>query len=224
MSKGRKGFTIVEMLMVIGVLGILIGLVTTAASTAIRQARSKRTMAMLTILQSGLETFRAQQGEWPDALQSYAKDSGTAHRRTKVAYLSDDEAAKVFQQLVKESVKPGASPMLDVMGLMVARKGSVKYDKNSKTQGLDFSLAIVNSKHRKKILLKDMAFGYMTKETGVFRPFVVKYNYETDSATVMTQNEGTDSPNDFRVEMGQLATSLGDETYRKIYWPQRPSD
>ena len=224
MSKGRKGFTIVEMLMVIGVLGILIGLVTTAASTAIRQARSKRTMAMLTILQSGLETYHAQLDEWPDALQSYAKDSGAAHRRTKVAYLSDDEADKVFQQLVKESVKPGASPMLDVMGLMVARKGSVSYNKNAKTQGLDFNLAIVNGKHRKKIYLREMAFGYMTKETGVFRRFVVKYNYETDSATVMTQNEGTDSPNDFRVEMGQLATSLGDETYRKIYWPDRPSD
>ena len=38
----KKGFTIVEMLMVIGVLAILMGIVTTAASAAIKQARSRR--------------------------------------------------------------------------------------------------------------------------------------------------------------------------------------
>ena len=71
----------------------------------------------------------------------------------------------------------------------------------------------------------DFRFGHnRSGDAKVLQEFGEKYNYETDSATVMTQNEGTDSPNDFRVEMGQLATSLGDETYRKIYWPQRPSD
>ena len=39
------GFTIVEMLMVIGILAVLMGIVTTAASAAIRQARERRTEA-----------------------------------------------------------------------------------------------------------------------------------------------------------------------------------
>ena len=50
----RRGFTIVEMLMVIAVLGILLGIVTTAASSAIRQARVKRAEAMRTVLNDEL--------------------------------------------------------------------------------------------------------------------------------------------------------------------------
>lgn len=226
MSKGgRKGFTIVEMLMVVGVLGILIGLVTTAASTAIRQARSKRTMAMMSVLQSGLETYHAQMGKWPDALQQYSNAGIGSHKVTKVVYLDDKEADSVFQQVVYESTRAGGSPMLDVTGLMVARASSVSYSEKSNTQGIDFNLAIVNSKHRKKISRKEMAFGYTTRDTGKFRRYVIKYNFETDNATVLTQNEGSDSPNDFAIEMGQLGTALGDaEKYSRLRWPQKPTD
>ena len=44
-GNGRRGFTIVEMLMVVGVLAVLMGIVTTAATAAIRQARDRRTAA-----------------------------------------------------------------------------------------------------------------------------------------------------------------------------------
>ena len=44
------GFTIVEMLMVIGILAVLMGIVTTAASAAIRQARERRTEASKQII------------------------------------------------------------------------------------------------------------------------------------------------------------------------------
>ena len=224
MLKRKKGFTIVEMLMVIGVLGVLVGLITTAASTAIRQARSKRTMAMMAVLQSGLETYHAQMGDWPDALKSLANAGVGSHRRTKVLYLEDKDADNVFQQLIYESVKPGASPMLDVTGLMVARADSVNYSSKNKAQGIDFNLAIINGKHRKKISRREMAFGYSSKESGVFRRFVLKYNFETDSVTVLTQNEGNDSPNDFAVEMTRLYESLGDDKYKNIRWPNKPSD
>ena len=38
----RKGFTIVEMLMVMGIIAVLLGLVSTAAMTAIRHARDRK--------------------------------------------------------------------------------------------------------------------------------------------------------------------------------------
>ena len=38
----KKGFTIVELLMVISIIGILLGIVTTAASSSIKSARSRR--------------------------------------------------------------------------------------------------------------------------------------------------------------------------------------
>ena len=58
----RNGFTIVEMLMVIGVLAILTGIVTVAATSAIRQARVRRADALANILQNGIATFYAQNG------------------------------------------------------------------------------------------------------------------------------------------------------------------
>ena len=56
----KKGFTIVEMLMVIGVLAILMGIVTTAASAAIKQARSRRMVAVQGVIQAGIATYRSQ--------------------------------------------------------------------------------------------------------------------------------------------------------------------
>ena len=38
----KKGFTIVELLMVVGILGILMTIVTTAAAGAVKQARGRR--------------------------------------------------------------------------------------------------------------------------------------------------------------------------------------
>ena len=51
------GFTIVEMLMVIGILAVLMGIVTTAASAAIRQARERRTEASKQIIQSRISSY-----------------------------------------------------------------------------------------------------------------------------------------------------------------------
>ena len=59
------GFTIVEMLMVIGILAVLMGIVTTAASAAIRQARERRTEASKQIIQSGIASYLAQKNHWP---------------------------------------------------------------------------------------------------------------------------------------------------------------
>ena len=61
----KKGFTIVEMLMVIGVLAILMGIVTTAASAAIKQARSRRMVAGQGVIQAGIATYRSQYDAWP---------------------------------------------------------------------------------------------------------------------------------------------------------------
>ena len=61
----RRGFTIVELLMVIAVLGVLTGIITTAASSAIRQARSRRAQAIKMVIQNGIATYRAQYNYWP---------------------------------------------------------------------------------------------------------------------------------------------------------------
>ena len=55
----KKGFTIVELLMVIAILGVLLGIVTTAATASIRQSRERQAKAMQNTLQNGIAAYRA---------------------------------------------------------------------------------------------------------------------------------------------------------------------
>ena len=210
----RSGFTIVELLMVIGVLGVLIGIVTTTAGTAIRQARVKRAAAMRTVLQAGLATYYAQKGEWPGQLKSWC-ENGPDNNKLRVDYLSDTQADKVFQELVRETVK--GSPMLDVTGLFVAEASKARSVANSKTRGMDFRAAMSKTDKRGKLSISQLAFGYAEKQSGNFKRYIIKYNFETDTVTVMTQNEG-DSSDDFAREMD---SKYGGGKYR---WPNKPTD
>ncbi len=218
MTGKRSGFTIVEMLVVVAILGVLVGIVTTAAGSAIRQTRVKRCAAMRTVLQAGLATYYAQKGEWPGKLKDLS-EKGTAGGKLRVDYLSETEADKVFQQLVMESLK--GSPMLDVSGLFVADVNAVGSDSSrSKIHGRDFRVAIGKDKKVGNRSPAALAYGYATQKDGVFRRFIIKYNYETDSVTVMTQNEGRDvsGGNDFAIEMDEKYSS------GKYRWPNKPSD
>ena len=49
----KRGFTIVEMLMVIAVLAVLTGIVATAATSVIRKSRERKTEALRAALQTG---------------------------------------------------------------------------------------------------------------------------------------------------------------------------
>ncbi len=209
----KRGFTIVEMLMVIGILAVLLGIITTASSTAIRQARVKRMEAMRTVLQAGLATYYTQKGVWPGALKSWC-DNGPGNAKTRVDYLSDTQADAVFQELARESVR--GSQMLDVTGLFVARASQA--GSNAKNvDGMDFRAAMTKTNKRGKIPINQLAFGYATKTTGKFRRYIIKYNFETDSCTVLTQNEG-DSSDDFAREMDTKYD------YGRYRWPNKPSD
>lgn len=209
----KRGFTIVEMLMVIGILAVLLGIITTASSTAIRQARVKRAEAMRAALQAGLATYYTQKGVWPGTLKSWC-DNGPGNAKTRVDYLTDTQADAVFQEIVRESVR--GSQMLDVSGLFVARASRVS--SNSKNvDGMDFRAAMAKTSKRGKLQVSELAFGYATKATGKFKRFIIKYNFETDACTVLTQNEG-DSSDDFAKEMD---AKYDPGRYR---WPNKPTD
>ena len=218
MTVKRNGFTIVEMLVVVAILGVLVGIVTTAAGSAIRQSRVKRTAAMRTVLQAGLATYYAQKGEWPGKLKSLS-ERGTAGGKLRVEYLSESEADTVFQQLVKESLR--SSPMLDVTGLFVADISAIGADSSkTKVHGRDFKVAVSKDSKRGNRKTSQLAYGYATREKAEFRRFIIKYNYETDSVTVMTQAESSDASggNDFATEMDAKYD------YGKYRWPNKPTD
>jgi len=179
----KKGFTIVELLMVVGILGILMTIVTTAAAGAVKQARGRRGDALVSMVQAGIATYYAQNDEWP-AFSGNGKKGNykVAGEIDSERYeLSESECDNVVRELVRKSVGSGANPYLDVMGLFVAKQGIV----SARTYGLDFSEAIHGSKRSpEKMKIGQMMFGYPDKETGRFKRFKMVYSIPTDQLTV----------------------------------------
>lgn len=176
----KRGFTIVELLMVIGVISVLMTIVTTAATNAIRSSRAQRTKAMQSALQSAIATYQAadSQARWPGALQTAAGGGVTRA-------LSQTEAQNVFRIIVQKSTgaSGAALPLIDPHGLFVAPSGA----QDGRTAGLSFDDARRKGPHRSRTLrVSEMEFGYPGRVSGKFYHFNLVYHAESDSVTVST--------------------------------------
>lgn len=180
----RKGFTIVELLMVIGILSVLITIVTTASAGAIKQARVHKADTLVKMIESGIATYYAQTDTWPDfdpdgKTGNYRMSSGTVDPDRY--QLSDTESDAMIREMIRKSVSGTANPLIDITGLFVARNGMI----TDKTYGMDFQQALRGTKKSpKKMKINDMMFGYPDAETGRFRRFKIVYSIPTDQITV----------------------------------------
>lgn len=176
-AKGKMGFTIVELLMVIGIIAVLLGLVTTAAVTMIRNARDRKATACQNIIAKGIATYREQMGEWPGALKDFSENG--LPNNEQVHWLTTTEYDQVLTEVAKESVSgKGGRPMMDVSGLIVARKGG------NGTTSYEFREAQKKEHHHGgSVKLAEMAFGYQDSG-GTFHRFRIKYNALTDDIEV----------------------------------------
>lgn len=195
----KKGFTIVELLMVIGIIAMLMGIVTTAASSSIRASRKQRADALCTIVQTALATYREQKGEWPINMPvSRANSEGAnSQNAAEKVVLNGTEVRACVKALVDEA-KQG-NPMMDISGLWVSRSDgelgrASSNDKFSNTGpskralGMDFMSAVRGTKwSKKKMKTSEMYFGYPDPETGYFLRFKMTYSIPTDSITVEKQ-------------------------------------
>lgn len=185
MRKLKQGFTIVEVLVVIAVLSILMGIVTSAASSAIKQARVRRRDAMKSVLQAGFATYYARENKWPTTIESKADNMPADETTITIEGTSVDGA---IRQIVKESMQNRAEPFIDPSTLFVANASRVPANayqngKLREVRGVDFREAI-KKKGNRYISIDNMAFGYPDKETGYFRRFKIVYNSQTDAVTV----------------------------------------
>ena len=71
----KKAFTIVELLVVIAILAILAGAITMGVNGMFYKSRRSNAIALRNMLQSGLETYYAQKGEWPKPIRSLVNSS-----------------------------------------------------------------------------------------------------------------------------------------------------
>ena len=180
----RRGFTIVELLMVIGILAVLLTIVTTAASESMRAARKRRADASKTVVQVGLAAYHAAKDGWPGDL-NLEKKTGN-HRlggNNKDPYLYDlsaEEVRRCVYELVRE-VKNG-NPVIDVTGLWVSRSNG---NTDKKEYGLDFMSAIRGtSKSARKMKIAEMYFGYPRASDGGFERFGMGYSLTADMISV----------------------------------------
>ena len=173
----RRGFTIVELMMVIGVIAVLMTIVTTTAMSSMRGSREKRTEAMRVALQTAITTYQAQdsEGKWPKEIETFAE-------KAESAVLSESDAQKVFQKIVQMSIGQGERylPLIDPKGLFVAPYGVM----DGKGAGRSFSEARQGDGRRQKLPVAQMAFGYQGKMTGRFHRFNIVYHAQTDSVEV----------------------------------------
>lgn len=166
----RRGFTILELMIVISVIAILATLVTKAAQSSIKQARDKESQVMAQAIRVGIANYHAQYGKWPGVIEDYA-DSG---RAPSGGSLSASEADKVVQTIISES--GNGNPLIDASGLFVASQSAAGAKRG---HGLNFGEA-----RRRGMPLGDMAFGYQRTQDGVFRRFRIKYDPTNDTVSV----------------------------------------
>lgn len=185
----KKGFTIVELLMVIGIIGVLAGIVTTAASASVKNSRENRRKALCAMVQAGIATYYAQNNKWPvdlPASRDNKEGDNNQNDPTKIV-LSGKEVRDCVKELVEETRK--GKPVLDVSGLFVSRQ---KGEFGQKCYGLDFMSAIHGTrKSSHKMKLDDMHFGY-PNDKGQFRHFKIVYSIPGDSMSVMPMDSDSE--------------------------------
>ena len=189
----KRAFTIIEMMMVLGIIGVLLGIVATAASSSMKQARSRKAEACCMILQQGLATYYAQFARWPgsignriasDSLGTRSNEEGTRNQSDPDKYiLTAEEIDDMVRELIKEAKK--GNPLCDISGFFVSRSTGEPGDKGL---GLEFMQAIRGTKSsRRKMSVSEMHFGYPETDHGYFRRFRVVYSIPTDEMKVSQQ-------------------------------------
>ena len=191
LANAHSAFTIVELLMVAGIIIILMGVVTTAAAQSIRASRSRRADALYSLVKAGMNAYYARYDKWPGSLGSSIADGSIEPNGNKnnpnVYVLSGTEVRSCVKALVDET-KDG-NPVMDISGLYVSRfDGELSGNKVKKASGMDFMSAIHGTKYsKKKMKTGEMYFGYPDPDTGYFVRFGMVYSIPTDQFSVMDQ-------------------------------------
>ena len=181
--------------MVIGIIAVLMGIITTAASTSIKSSRARRADALCTLVQAGLATYYEQKGEWPVTISTTGQqEDGKGNSKDPDSIvLTGAQVRQCVKALIDEAKQN--NPMMDISGLFVSRsQGELNGtgEKGSQSAklgyGMNFMDAIRGTKQsRKKMKTSEMYFGYPDPETGYFLRFKMVYSVPGDTITVSKQ-------------------------------------
>lgn len=171
----RRGFTIIELMMVVGIISVLITVSVTAVNGSMKAARKQRAESLCTMVEQSIAAYYAQKDEWP--VEPQDPQNGKEYYQYE-----QDDVQEIIRTVIRE-IKNN-NPLIDVSGLFVANQELYK-KRPDKTHGMDFLTAIHGSKqHPGTLKLSQMCFGYPNPGTGLFRPFTMRYYPASDKITV----------------------------------------
>ena len=183
--------------MVVGVITVLMGIVTTAAAQSIRASRTRRASALCELVKAGMNAYYARYDEWPgDVGKKIANGSiGTRSNDEGVDGSSDNDKYELTGAEVRQCIKAlvnetiDGTPVMDVSGLYVSRfDGEMNGNRVKKASGMDFMSAIHGTRtSKKKMTTSEMHFGYPDPSTGYFLRFKIVYSIPTDTFSVSRQ-------------------------------------
>ncbi len=166
----RRGFTIVELLVVISIMAIIATLATGAVLRSMRQSRVRRVEMMAKSLEAAIMSYRSLTGEWPcnfgtpDPVRAGVRRDGPEHAEVKT--FEGKENARVFKKIFEE-VKKGR-PLLDTSSLLTSVRGR--------------RMTVREALERSET---EIPVGYANPENQQqFVFFKVVYNFQTDMITV----------------------------------------
>ena len=181
----KKGFTLIELMAVVAIIGVLLGLIMSAAANSIKVARRQKTATICKVVTQGILTYREQKDQWPGSFNpnsSKSNNDGVNNRNNPDRlHLESSEIRSMIKDVVEETVLKG-NPMMDVSGLFVSRFPG---EANGRDYGLDFRDAVHGTKESpQKMKIAEMYFGYPDANTGSFLRFKVVYSISADRLTV----------------------------------------
>ncbi len=203
----KRGFTIVEMLMVIAVLAVLTGIVVTAATSVIRKSRVRRNEALRAALQTGIATYYQQLGYWPPSkngvLQQWSDDGinssrkinnsdKDSYRKGNIDRLDDDAYDKVMVAIMRSCLNAKGNKIMDLSSFTTILQDLAKHkdnDDNPTGFGKDVRSWVSSGKAKgdaaEAVKIEDMTLGYATSNgKGRFRRFRIYYNADSDNVVV----------------------------------------
>ena len=156
----RRGFTILEMLVVVAVMAIIATLATGAAPKSLKVMRRRRIAATVSVLEAALNNYRAQENKWPFSISQMQHVSA----KSPLYRASGEKNAVAFEELLNKDI----SLLGDTSGLLTRVKGRRMSVKEAQEKNLS-----------------PIAIGYPDPDnTDQFRFFTVEYNTITDSVKV----------------------------------------
>lgn len=169
-KSARRGFTIVELLVVISIMAVVATLSTGAVLKSVRQSRIKRVDMTAKSLESAVMSYRALNGEWPykfdkpDRFDNYEQKQLADF--AEVQTLEGKDNAKVFKKVFEE-VKNGRA-LLDTSSILTRVSGGRMTVREAIARGEE-----------------DIPVGYpKPDDQKQFVFFKVTYNFQTDMVTV----------------------------------------